>query len=61
MPDKDQIIIHPSDMQTILDHLSAMQWSQGEIIIRDMGNQYIIRDAVENFITSVNKTDDDDG
>jgi len=59
MPAPDQIIIHPATLQKILNQLSAKAWTDAEIIIRDTGTQFIIRDPFENFITVVDKTTDD--
>ena len=58
MPRFDEILIHPADMQKILEALAGHPWSQGEIIIRDMGNEFVIRDPLENHITTVKKMED---
>ncbi len=56
MPFLKEIIVHPHDLQHILEQLSTQAWSQGPVIIRDTGDQITVRDLSEHYITSVKKT-----
>lgn len=57
----DEITIHPHDLQNILEELSAQQWSQGQVIIRDTGTKYIIRDTNENLICEIKQSHEEPG
>lgn len=56
MPFLKEIIIHPHDLQQILEHLSTQSWSQGPVIIRDIGDTIVVRDISEHYITSIKKS-----
>ena len=57
----DQIIIHPNDLQEIVDTLAAHPFETGPVIIRDTGNEFIIRDQDEQYLATIEKTIDQDG
>ena len=57
----EQIIIHPQDLQEIIDTLAANTWCHGPVIIRDTGKQFIVRDTNEGHLTTIEKTLDKDG
>ncbi len=54
MPHLDQILIHPHDMQNIMEALISHQYS-GPIIIIDKKLTWTIRDIDYHFITEVKK------
>ena len=61
MPFNFEITIHPKDLQEIVDTLSALPWSTGPIIIRDINNQWVVRDKDEQHITTIEKTIEEPG
>jgi hypothetical protein len=57
MPFTTELTIHPHDLQKILDELSVHSWSQGPVIIRDLGTHYIVRDVNLNHILTIEQTE----
>ena len=53
MPLTEEIMIHPADLEKILQHLRLIKWDSGSIIIRDTGTKYIVRDKDEQHVCSI--------
>jgi hypothetical protein len=55
----NEITIHPHDLQEIVDTISSQPFREVPIIIRDTGNEFVVRDINEQLITTVHKTIED--
>ena len=60
MPFNNEITIQPYDLEKIIQQLKAISWSQGPVIIRDLGEAFQLRDKSEHHIFSFPKNEHDE-